>query len=141
MTVAEHEGVESGPAVVLVVEDDADCRETMCETLRDAGYAVRAAVDGEEALRLLTADDATDPDVIVLDLWLPGMSGRDVLKVLKGHPRLSQLPIVLTSAGYPCGADTEPETEWLPKPFDAQHLLAAVSAHEAVRASRIRLQS
>jgi hypothetical protein len=51
------------------------------------------------------------------------------------------MPIVLTSAGHPCGADTEPETEWLPKPFDAQRLLAAVSAHDdAVRASRIELR-
>jgi len=142
MSVAEHaEPTGIGRAtVVLVVEDDEDCRETICDTLTDAGYVVHEASDGEDALRFLLDESTTDPEIIVLDLWLPGMSGRDVLKALKGHARLSRIPVVLTSAGRPCGADNEPETEWLAKPFDAEHLLAAVNAHACVRPSQVELR-
>jgi DNA-binding response OmpR family regulator len=112
--------------VVLVVEDDADCLETICDTLRDASYVVRAAQDGEEALRLLLASEPPEPTVIVLDLWLPGMSGQDFLKRLKSHERLSRIPVIVTSAGRPNGADSSKEAIWLAKPFAAERLVAAV---------------
>ena len=113
-------------SLVLVVEDDADCRETICDTLRDTGYDVIEATDGEHAMRLLLADDALQPSLILLDLLLPGMSGRELLELLKSNSRLAGIPVILTSAGQPCGAEKEVETGWLAKPFDATRLLAVL---------------
>jgi len=112
--------------VLLVVEDDDDCRETISETLEDAGYDVVQLDDAEQALRFLHAGDAR-PHGIILDVWLPGMSGRELLGLLKQDPRLSWIPVLLTSAGRPGDAETVADAGWLPKPFDAERLLAAVS--------------
>jgi len=88
----------------------------------------------------LLAEDTAEPRVIVLDIWLPGMSGRELLKLLRLHDRLSHIPLVLTSAGRPCGADTEVDTKWLAKPFDAEHLVAAVNEQSNSLTSRVTLR-
>src|ERR1041385_478149 len=98
-TANTHMGRRQRTSVVLVVEDDADCREMICGTLKEAGYAVFEAEDGAQALRLLLAEDTPQPAVIVLDLRLPVMSGPELLKVLKSYYRLAQIPVILTSAG------------------------------------------
>jgi DNA-binding response OmpR family regulator len=112
--------------MVLVVEDDPDCREMICGTLKDAGYAVLEADDGAKALGILLTENAPRPTVIVLDLGLPTMSGPELLKVLRSYHRFSQIPVILTSAG-PRYIDGRNEAGWLPKPFDAEHLLALVN--------------
>jgi DNA-binding response OmpR family regulator len=121
--------------IALLIEDDEDCREAISETLREANYVVVEVVDAEAALRLLV-EGTLQPDVILLDIRLPGMSGRELLEVLRAHDRLCRAPIVLMSAGRPCGADTELDTGWLAKPFDAQGLLAAVNEQRGVTVSR-----
>jgi len=134
----EGKGARTGRApIILVVEDDEDCLETIADTLRDANYVVVEAVDAERALRHLLAEDATQPQAIVLDVQLPGLSGRELLEVLRSHDRLCRIPVVLTSAGRPCGADAEVNTGWLAKPFDAEHLLSAVEEQLTARVSRI----
>lgn len=112
--------------VVLVVEDDEDCRETIAETLQDAGYSVIQLADAEQALGYLL-EGQTKPAGIVLDLWLPGMSGNELIAMLRNDSRFSRIPVVLTSAGRPCGAENTVDASWLPKPFDAENLLAAMS--------------
>jgi DNA-binding response OmpR family regulator len=112
---------------VLVVEDDVDCRENICSTLKDGGYAALEAVDGAHALRLLLADDTPEPMVIVLDLGLPIMSGPELLKVLNSYYRLSRIPVILTSAGPRYVADVAANAAWLPKPFAEDSLLALVN--------------
>lgn len=112
--------------LVLVVEDDADCRDTIGDTLRDTGYDVLEATDGEHAMRLLLADDTPQVSIILLDLVLPGMSGQELYALLKSDSRLARIPVILTSAGKPNGADNAVETVWLAKPFDAARLLALV---------------
>ena len=114
--------------VVLVVEDDLTCRDALGETLKDAGYVVLEAGDGEHALRMLLDDDMPEPMAIVLDLWLPIMSGPELLKVLRGYHRLSRIPVILTSAGPPYRAETGGEAAWLPRPFEAERLLALVAS-------------
>jgi DNA-binding response OmpR family regulator/anti-sigma regulatory factor (Ser/Thr protein kinase) len=82
----------SGP--VLVVEDDAPTREVLSDLLVEHGYAVAVAADGEEARRWVAA---TIPELVVLDLLLPKVSGFDLLAEWRGDPRTSSLPIfVLT---------------------------------------------
>ena len=79
-------------ASVLLVEDDDDTRLLVAANLRGHGYAVRPAADGEEALRLW---EAQRPDVVLLDLGLPGLDGLSVIRRLR---RDAQTPIIVLSA-------------------------------------------
>lgn len=113
--------------VVLVVDDDVACRETVCEMLGDAGYVVLDASDGAEALELLVGEGAPEPSAIVLDVQMPKMTGPELVMALRQNGRLARIPVILTSAG-PRHAivDGHPAPAWLPKPFDADRLLALV---------------
>jgi DNA-binding response OmpR family regulator len=114
-------------ARVLVVEDDPTVREVTRRYLTDAGYAVEEAVDGPSGLR---AARATRPDVVVLDVMLPGRSGWDVcraLRELRPPP-----PVVMLSAlgeeehrvtGLQLGAD-----DYVTKPFSPRELVLRVAA-------------
>lgn len=112
---------------VLVVEDDIACRDAIAVTLREAGYVVIEAGDGVEALRLLLANETPKPMVIVLDLRMPNMSGPELLKIMKSYHRLSQIPVILTSAGPAYRLEDSPEMGWLKKPFDAERLVSLVT--------------
>jgi CheY-like chemotaxis protein len=84
------------PFSILLVEDDFDVREALVETLRDRGYAVESASDGEQAMQLLRA--GARPGVILLDLMMPRMSGSEFRMAQLVEPALSHLPVVLLSA-------------------------------------------
>jgi CheY-like chemotaxis protein len=81
---------------ILLVEDDFDVREALAETLRDEGYDVDCASDGEEALQHLRKGGR--PGLILLDLMMPRMSGSEFRMVQKVDPELRHLPVVLLSA-------------------------------------------
>ncbi len=81
---------------ILLVEDDFDVREALVETLRDRGYEVESAGDGEQAMQLLRA--GARPGLILLDLMMPRMSGSEFRIAQKEDPALSDLPVVLLSA-------------------------------------------
>lgn len=84
------------PFTILLVEDDFDVREALAETLRDEGYTVDCAVDGEQALAYLRAGNR--PGLILLDLMMPRMSGSEFRMVQRVDPSLAQIPVVLLSA-------------------------------------------
>ena len=84
------------PFTILLVEDDFDVREALVETLRDRGYEVESAGDGEQALSLLR--NGVRPGLILLDLMMPRMSGSEFRMVQQVDPALSSLPVVLLSA-------------------------------------------
>jgi CheY-like chemotaxis protein len=81
---------------ILLVEDDYDVREALLETLRDRGYDVEAATDGEQALKVLRG--GLRPGLILLDLMMPRMSGSEFRMVQRTDPDLAALPVVLLSA-------------------------------------------
>lgn len=81
---------------ILLVEDDLDVREALAEALRDAGYSVEVAADGEQALEYLRAGGR--PGLILLDLMMPRMSGSEFRMVQKVDPVLCGVPVVLLSA-------------------------------------------
>lgn len=121
-------------ARILIAEDQADLREMLSFTLRLDGHQVVAAADGEEAL-----DEAltTLPDLIVLDIKMPGLSGFQVCKQLKRDEKFGDTPIIIISAvnsdelieeGYQAGA-----SEFLPKPFSPQLLSERVKTLLEVR--------
>lgn len=84
------------PFTILLVEDDYDVREALVETLRDRGYEVQTAADGEQALKVLRG--GLRPGLILLDLMMPRMSGSEFRMAQIRDPELSRFPVVLLSA-------------------------------------------
>jgi DNA-binding response OmpR family regulator len=109
---------------VLVVDDETDIREAVAELLADEGYQVLDAADGEEALRKARA---FHPDVVLLDLMMPGMNGWEFCAQRKGDPELASIPVIVLSAlGRVQGIDA---AGYLQKPFELADLLTAVRDH------------
>jgi len=80
-------------AKILLVEDDLFLRDLYVEVLKEQGFTVFTAEDGEEGLRL--GQDHPDASIMLLDIMLPKMHGVDVLKKLKEDPKTASLPIVM----------------------------------------------
>ena len=112
---------------VMIVEDDRDIRECMADALEVEGYSVALAANGREALDQLR--DGVFPDLILLDLLMPVMSGWEFRQEQLADPLLSGIPIVVVSASSPGGLRPD---RHLPKPFGLDELLEIV----AVFASR-----
>jgi DNA-binding response OmpR family regulator len=82
-------------AHILVVDDEPDISALVAFHLARESYRVRTAADGSEAMR---AVELEQPDLIVLDLMLPGMSGLEVLEELRRRPELQEVPVILLTA-------------------------------------------
>ena len=91
MRISESEQMGS----VLVVDDDSDSREAVTRYLTKAGYGVRSARSGREAL---IAVATTVPDVIILDVRMPEMDGIEFLQVIRSYLRWSTVPVILLTA-------------------------------------------
>ncbi len=85
----------SDKATILVVDDDADCRDLLAQLLSRQGYAVVCAGNGREALECI---DASAPGLMILDLMMPEMSGWELLERQRNDPKLESLPIVVMTA-------------------------------------------
>jgi DNA-binding response OmpR family regulator len=121
-----HEGRAVGSAKILIVDDESIVREVVERYLTREGYTVRAAADGEAAMRL--AEEET-PDLVILDLMLPKVDGLEVCRRLRAQ---SDVPIIMLTAkgeetdkivGLALGAD-----DYLVKPFSPRELVARVQA-------------
>jgi CheY-like chemotaxis protein len=111
---------------VLVVDDDVAIRETLHDVLESAGYKVGLAENGARALESMRTDA---PDVVVLDLMMPVMSGWEVLEAAEEEAELRSIPILVISAMAAPVADGEREggvRMCLPKPLELDVLLAAL---------------
>lgn len=109
-----------GQPVVLVAEDDASVRMTIEFVLKDEGFVVLLAENGEEALRV--AQDSL-PDVILLDQVMPKMDGKEVLMALRSHGPTSEIP-VLVLTGMTRGAPGDwPGAHFVGKPFSPDALV------------------
>jgi CheY-like chemotaxis protein len=88
------------PSSVLVIEDDHDVRVAVRLSLEEEGYQVQSATDGRRALELLELLErgGQPPDLILLDLMMPGMDGWEFAMRLRAKPRLSAIPVVIISA-------------------------------------------
>lgn len=90
--------IPNSPACdVLLIDDDQDIRETIQQILEDEGYSIATAVDGEDALQWLQT--APLPRLVLLDLVMPVMDGRQFLLWFAQQPRLAQVPVVIISSG------------------------------------------
>jgi CheY-like chemotaxis protein len=85
------------PKPILLVEDDSVDAMTVKRAMRDlqVNHSVIHSVNGEEAMKYLTSPDTEKPFVILLDLNMPKMSGIEFLKVMKTHPELKTIPVIV----------------------------------------------
>jgi two-component system, chemotaxis family, chemotaxis protein CheY len=113
---------QDGPARILIVEDDDDLRSVLRQALEDEGYAVVDACDGRRALDLLSLGPL--PDVILLDLMMPRMSGWDLLTKIRKDAALSRIPVTVMSTTHNAG--TVKDARFLEKPLDLSVLLRIV---------------
>lgn len=81
---------------VLVVDDNPEIRSLILTTLGNTFYDLAEAANGEQALQYLNTHDL--PDLVILDLAMPGMSGMDVLQEIKASPETAQIEVVVLSA-------------------------------------------
>lgn len=114
---------------ILVVDDEKDIVDLLSYNLEKEGCAVIRAYDGERALELARSQR---PDLVVLDIMLPGMNGVEVCRRLRSDPRSADLPIIMLTAkseeidrvlGLEMGAD-----DYITKPFSVRELIARVRA-------------
>jgi DNA-binding response OmpR family regulator len=112
---------------ILLVDDEAAITDNLTPLLKRAGFSVVVARDGEEALSRLPA---ISPDLVVLDVLLPGMDGREVLRQVRRERR--QVPIILLTQVGESGERTmaleEGADDYLNKPFDPYELVARIRA-------------
>lgn len=114
---------------VLIVEDDAAVADSLAEVLRDEGYDVDVCSNGQVALDWLAANAA--PDLILLDLWMPVLSGEEFRARQLAAPELADIPVIVISAA----ADARDRARALGaatvivKPIDLTRLLDAVDEH------------
>jgi two-component system alkaline phosphatase synthesis response regulator PhoP len=118
-----------GKEKILIVEDEKNIVELLKYNLEEAGYRVLAAVRGDSGLELARKEK---PDLLILDLMLPGLDGIEICKILKQNEKTAALPIVMLTAkgteadkvvGLELGAD-----DYITKPFSPRELLARVKA-------------
>jgi CheY-like chemotaxis protein len=111
---------------LLLVEDDDDVRDAIAASLRDEGYVVAEAGNGRLALEWLRRN--ADPCLVLLDLWMPVMSGMEMRAQMVLDPRLAALPLVVVTAAGDGKAQAEEmgAIGYLRKPLDLRDLLETV---------------
>jgi len=114
------------PVMVMVIDDDPDCREVLSDALTISGYAVVTAIGGREALRSLERDPK--PALILLDLRMPVMDGWQFLEERNRRPPLTQIPVAFMSGEHDLARRARGlgVVASLPKPIRLEELLSAV---------------
>ena len=115
---------------VLLVEDSEAIRTAFTILLEETGYLVHAAEDGHEAVRTATEHE---PDLVLLDMGLPGMDGLDVVRTLKAQPSTAAIPVIALTGRDDSGSRRACMqagcAEYILKPINTQALLRTVAQH------------
>jgi signal transduction histidine kinase len=116
--------------LILIVDDTPANLDTISTVLSDAGYEIAVATSGEKALQLL---QRRSPDLILLDVRMPGIDGFETCDRIKANPKTCDIPIIFMTSlidinnkikGFNCGA-----VDYISKPFQEQEILARVKTH------------
>ncbi len=130
-----------GPADILLVDDSPANLRLLSQILAERGYHVRAVTSG---LRALASIRLNPPDLILLDIRMPGMDGYEVCAQLRASPRTEDIPILFISAlddiGDKVKAFSTGGVDYITKPFQLEEVVARVQTHLALRELRRDLQ-
>ena len=122
---------DAAPITVYIAEDNPILLQGLERALTSNGYNVDTAPDGQSLIELL--NEAPLPDILLLDVMMPGMSGVEVLDTVRADPRTAELPVVLITAAaeevVPGSMLQGREVEVLVKPFRLNELLARIESH------------
>ena len=128
--------------MVLIVDDDMIARHMVRETLEQAGFVVEEAEDGDQALSVI---ERLQPELVLLDIIMPGIDGYDVCRKLKANERTKDIPVIFLSAkdeeaavvrGFELGA-----VDYISKPVSPEILKVRVRAQTELKRQRDLLQS
>ncbi|MBW4604247.1 MAG: hybrid sensor histidine kinase/response regulator [Calothrix sp. FI2-JRJ7] len=127
--------INNETSFILIVDDNPTNLEVLAKTLDDAGFNIRIEVDGASALELLEEDE--HPELILLDVQMPGIDGFETCRRIKMNPKTQDIPIIFMTAL----ADTESKVkglslgavDYISKPFEGQEVLARVKVHLQIR--------
>ena len=123
--------------LVLIVDDNTQNIQVLAKIIEEEGYDLAVAMNGEEALEFL---DRESPDMILLDVMMPGMDGFEVCKRIKRQENLADIPVIFLTArgetddivkGFDAGG-----VDYVVKPFNNRELLARVRTHVALLRAR-----
>lgn len=132
-----HTNEPSEPASILIMDDIARNIQVLASVLDKAGYRVAAATDGRQALAMLTS---VLPDLVLLDVMMPGLDGFQVCRRIKESAEAGHVPVILLTArtaaedlltGFQAGA-----VDYVTKPFNTKELLARVRTHVMLKKAR-----
>ena len=120
-----------GKKKILIADDETDILKVLEKRLETAGYAVVAAENGNDAIRLAKSER---PDLILLDINMPGMDGAEAKKILKDEPSTKKIPVIFLTAlitkkeeissGHKIG-----DNFFIAKPYDYEELLRQIKRH------------
>jgi two-component system, NtrC family, sensor kinase len=122
--------VMTNSSTILVVDDTPANLEVVCDILNDVGYEIATAIDGDRALKRVQTHP---PDLILLDIQMPGINGFEVCRQLKADAETTQIPVIFMTAlgdmdskvqGFDLGA-----IDYITKPFQERELLARIKTH------------
>ena len=119
-------------ATIFIAEDNPILLQGLDRALSANGYEVATAASGEAVLEMLE-ESSVSPDLLLLDVMMPGISGFDVLRTLQAHPRGRELPVVMITAATDdelrVAAQQEGAADLLLKPFRLGELLERIETH------------
>jgi CheY-like chemotaxis protein/two-component sensor histidine kinase len=127
---------------ILVVDDDPDNLQTLCDILTEAGYQTLPAANGTQALILI---ESHVPAGILLDINMPGMDGFEICRRLKSDERTKDIPVIFISAYTETGeivkAFESGGEDYISKPFHAREILARIQIHIKLHNQQVKLEN
>jgi PAS domain S-box-containing protein len=139
---SNREGISGPKGTILIVDDSPALLESLMTLLAEQGYTVHTFLDGHLALKFV---ESTLPDLILLDVLMPGMDGYQVCRHLKARDRTRDIPIIFLTdmtetldkfQGFRLGA-----VDYIMRPFEAEEVLARVTTHLALRRQKKQLEA
>ncbi|MEM7062318.1 MAG: EAL domain-containing protein [Cyanobacteria bacterium P01_B01_bin.77] len=128
-------------ADILIVDDVPPNLDFLSTVLTQEGYKVRSAINGQVAIKIA---QAAQPDLILLDIKMPGMDGYEVCRILKANPLTQAIPVIFLSALDQAGDKVKAfglgGVDYIPKPFQAEELLARIGNHLKLQAAQSEVQ-
>lgn len=113
---------------IIICDDDPGIIDLLEIILEDTGHNIIAEMN---SINIPSLIDKEIPDLLILDLWMPVVSGDQLLKMIRNHPKLSGIPVIIISASRDGEeiANKAGASAFLSKPFDINDLLSTVEAH------------